>query len=256
MTIREVTALMAQMKGRVSAHTRRTANLIIALAMQYSFLGTSFTFDADDDLDRQVNLLLVQLSDAIEEDAEERAAKTTSEEDRETALAWAHRPQDGQDPTERLDAHSSALKLALEGYLAVCFANAWTKGAITAQVNRFLASPNMWPPAKEAFGDNRYRAPFISERGFHGGPGVAADPRKGMTLVGQGIISETYQRGVILSYERMPGVIGYRVHRGSTYDCPECDDLCRGIHFLDETVLPAHPRCCCYTTPVRASDIL
>ena len=48
----------------------------------------------------------------------------------------------------------------------------------------------------------------------------------------------------------MPGIIGYRVHRGSTYDCEECDELCIGIHPLDDQVLPAHPRCMCYTTPV------
>ncbi len=250
MTISEVAELMAQMKGRVSGHTRRTVNLIISLAMQYSYLGTSFTFDADDDLDTQVNLLLVQLSDAIMEETETRAAKTVEEEDRESALIYARRPIDGRDSTERLDAHCSDLKFALEGYLAVCFAAALNKTAIIGGVNAFLNSPNTWERMRENFGDNRYRATFVSERGFHFGKGMPTDPRKGMTLVAQTFISETYHHGVLSEYGRMPGIIGYRVHRGSTYDCEECDELCIGIHPIDDQVLPAHPRCMCYTTPV------
>lgn len=255
MTIKEVADLMATMTRRVSYHTRRTVNLIISLAIQYSYLGTSFTFDTDDDLDHQVNLLLVQLSDAIAAEAEEKAASTTDEEDREQALAWARRTMDGEDTTERLDRHCSDLKLALEGYLAVCFASAWDKARILGQAGAFLNSPNTWPPMREAFGDNHYRAPFVSERGFHFGKGMPTDARKGLTLVSQGIINSTFQRGTILGYQRDPSIIGYRVHRGSDYDCPLCDDLCRGIHFLDEQVLPAHPRCMCYTTPVKATDL-
>lgn len=255
MTIREVAELMAQMKGRVSLHTRRTANLIISLAMQYSYLGTSFTFDTTDDLDRQVNILLVQLSDAIAEDAETRAGKTVEEEDRERALIYARRPRDGRDPTERLDAHCSDLKFALEGYIAVCFAAALNKTAIIGGINAFLNSPNTYPMMREAFGDNRYRATFVSERGFHFGQGMPTDPRKGMTLVAQTFISETYHHGTLIGYGRIPGVIGYKVYRGSTYDCEVCDELCIGIHPLDEQVLPAHPRCMCHTAPVTIADV-
>jgi len=257
MTVREVADLMAAMKGRVTARTRRTVNLIIALAMQYSDLGTDFTFDADDELDHQVNLLLVQLSDAIAEDSARRAAQTVDDdEDRETALAWARRPIDGRDATERMDQHCSDLKLALEGFLAVCFAKNYQQARILTEAGSFLNSPNTWPPMRDAFGDTRYRAPFIGEGGFHFGPGMPTDARKGMTLVSQGIINSTFQRGVILGYQRDPSIVAYKVHRGSDYDCPLCDDLCVGVHFLDEQVLPAHPRCMCYTTPVRAADLV
>lgn len=39
--------------------------------------------------------------------------------------------------------------------------------------------------------------------------------------------------------------IGYFVHRGSSYNCPVCDDLCGYIHPLDTMVIPAHPNCAC-----------
>ena len=114
-----------------------------------SYLGTSFTFDADDDLDNQVNILLVQLSDAIAEDAAEAAGATVEDEDRDDALAYARRPIDGRDATERLDPHCSDLKVAMEGFLAVCLAAAWGKSAITGQVNAFHL---------HAIGDRRVRS--------------------------------------------------------------------------------------------------
>ena len=39
--------------------------------------------------------------------------------------------------------------------------------------------------------------------------------------------------------------IGYFVHRGSSYNCPVCDDLCGYMHPLDTMVIPAHVSCRC-----------
>lgn len=255
MTMPEVIDLMAGMKGYVNGRTLATVNQIIAISQEWSFLEADFTFDASADLDAQVNRLLILLSDAIMEETERRAGLTTDEESRETALIWARRPIDGQDTTWRLDRHCSDLKFALEGYLAVCFARHIAGTEIFGGVTAFLNSPNTWRPMRESLADPEFRSRFVADAGFHFGRGVAADPRDGLTLVAQTFINEAHQRGVLSEYSRMPGVIGYRVHRGSSYDCPECDDLCRGIHPLDEQVLPAHPRCVCYTTPVRAEDL-
>lgn len=46
-------------------------------------------------------------------------------------------------------------------------------------------------------------------------------------------------------YGQESGAVGYFVHRGSSYDCPVCDDLCGYIHPLDTMVIPAHPNCAC-----------
>ena len=81
------------------------------------------------------------------------------------------------------------------------------------------------------------------------GKGTPESILKGLTLTNQTMVNQAYQYGRILRY-RHDGAIGYRVYRNSTYDCPVCDELCIGIHPLDEIVLPAHPRCVCYTKPV------
>ena len=46
-------------------------------------------------------------------------------------------------------------------------------------------------------------------------------------------------------YGQESGAVGYFVHRGSSYNCPVCDDLCGYIHPLDTMVIPAHPNCAC-----------
>ena len=101
-----------------------------------------------------------------------------------------------------------------------------------------------------------YNASVIQSRGFHFGRGVNTNPIEAITIYEQNRVMIGYQRSVLLDYQRDGSIVGYKVHRGSDYDCPVCDELCVGIHLIDEQVLPAHPHCCCWTTPVRASDLL
>lgn len=46
------------------------------------------------------------------------------------------------------------------------------------------------------------------------------------------------------------GVKGYIGHRASTYDCPECDEVCERFFPLDKMVFPVHPHCCCVIVEV------
>lgn len=46
-------------------------------------------------------------------------------------------------------------------------------------------------------------------------------------------------------YGQEIGAIGYFVHRGSSYNCPVCDDLCGYMHPLNTMVIPAHVSCKC-----------
>lgn len=57
-----------------------------------------------------------------------------------------------------------------------------------------------------------------------------------------------------LEYGKEMGAIGYRVFRGSSYDCPICDDLCGYVHDMDVMVIPAHISCVCRTQFVFKDD--
>lgn len=252
----DLARLMATMEGRVDRRTLETARKVLEAAFAYGYLGGRFTFSANADLDEEVNRLLLALSDDILADIDEGCVEDVPEDDRDAVLLFARRPIGGKDVTERVDSHASRLKYLLEGYLAVCFASGFSKAAILGDVSRFLHAPNAWPPMQEAYADPEGFAPAaIRSRGYHFGRGVDSDPSRGLALVLSTTVNGAWQYEALLGYQRNPDVIGYKVHRGSDYDCPECDELCIGIHPLDEIVLPAHPHCMCYTTPVRRGEI-
>ena len=255
MTRDEVIRLMAWMKGRVTGLALQSVNEIIAIAMNYDFLGKEFTFDWNKDLDDAVNDLLIQFTDAVLDEVGNAVAERVADEDREDVLAYIGRTEDGLDPEERLDKHGSQLKSLLEAYIAVGFAMHFDREHMLEGVAEFLAAPNQYADMRDAFYDWDYKSRLVRQGGAHFGKGNPDNPILGMVLVANNMLNQAYQFDTLLQYSKDSNIIGYKVHRGSGYDCAYCDELCMGIHPLDEIVLPAHPHCMCYTTPVTIEDI-
>ena len=256
MTRQEMIALLASLEGKVRRQTMARIWAIFERAYPFSYLGSKFTFSSDKDLDRQVNALLLALADEILADIRDTTIRDVDEEDRNAVIAFAMRAINGRDVTERVDSHASRIKYLLEGYIAVCFANGFSEADILGNTSRFLSEPNTWPPMRDAFANaDEYKSGHIRSRGFHFGRGFDLDPIKGLILVVATSVNAGWQYNAVLGYRRNGNVIGYRIHRGSDYDCAVCDELCATVHPLDEIVLPAHPHCVCYTTPVMAGEI-
>ena len=257
MTIDEVTKVLTGIKGRVTSETLETIRKILILCQEYSFLGEKFTFDASKDLSDEVNNILIQLSDAMLSEADRRTLKTIdNDDDNDTVLAWIHREYNGESSTERMDRHSSALRFLLEGYLAVSFANKLTNTNIIGDVLRYLSNPYGWKPMQEArMHPERWASETVREV-FRPGRGNATNPIDAMANMIQYQVLDGYQHEVLLDYGRDPDIVAYNVHRGSDYDCEACDEVVAGGPYsLDYQVLPVHPRCVCWTSPVRASEL-
>jgi len=251
MRLDEVTAILEKVKDKVSSRVKAKIMEILDIAYSYNGLGSRFTFDVDKDFDKQVNRILVELSDSIIEDTKKASEKVVDEEDKEMAFFRAFSTKKDKDFTERIDSHCSHLKFVMEGFLAVCFAKKLTKGEIMGDLTTFLSNPYGFRPMKDAFKKQEdYQSNFIRSNGYRYGKGINTNPMKGLVLTSQEGIMTAYQSGIISEYRRNADIIGYRVFRGSSYDCDICDELCIGIHPLSEIVLPAHPRCRCYTEPV------
>ena len=252
-----IVKMMGEVRERVSARTYDKIRQILFLVQTYSYLGKDFTFDVDEDMDAAVNKLLLELSDSVINDANEYARRAIvragNEEDTDAVLLYIARSNGGQTLTERTDMQASRLKYLIEGFFAVCFVNGMTNSDIIADLPVFLSNPNSYPHIREA--KPGFASPGVSG-GFHFGRGVDSDPIEGMTLTEQQAINEAFQHATLLKFRKDDEVIGYRVVRGSTYDCPLCDELCVGIHPLYEEVLPAHPRCCCRMVPVTRKDVI
>jgi len=255
MTIREVAEYMSQMKDVVSSLTMRKVREILALATEYSYLGAKFTFNASENLDYEVNRLLLALSDAIYEETLSRA-KMVLENDKDEGYVIPLLPADTQ---ERLDQHSSNLKVLLEGYLALCFANKATNSDIIGDVMTYLSNPLQY--IKSSFKNaDTYNAEIIRTRGFHFGAGMPTNPIIGFTNVSGYVIDDAFDIGQIKSFMD-EGAIGYEIYRGSGYLCPLCDDVCfdgsgkRIVYgFNDAMPIPQHPHCMCFPVAVYADE--
>ena len=247
---------MAKAKDDVERRLRIHIPDIIKECLAFGYLGKKFTFDVSDLSDR-VNARLIALSDDILSDIESRARKAAecAEEEEEwlpLILPYISRQIGEEDMVTRLDKHCSTLRYFLEGWIAIGMVNKLQEYEITNNVLRYIDNPLASPLWQEALNAG-YLSAAISRGDYVFGKGNQRNVLKALTEVEQYAINEAFQYGRIIHYGKM-GAIGYRTHRNSTYDCPHCDELTMVIHPLDSIVLPAHPRCVCFSTPIYVGD--
>lgn len=244
MTREELIDALASVRGRVDSLSRETVARVIAMAEKYRYLGKDFSFDTDRELRQSVLQLLIILSDDIL-DYSDKVVEGMDEDERDALLLWAHREQGGKTPEESVDSHSSHLFFIIEAWLAIGFVNKLSQGEILADIFAY-PDPFTNPLWKNADG---YASTLLQGGKVGWGRGVARNPVDGFSLVGENIINMAYQRDVIFEFAR-DGAIGYRIIRGSDYDCPLCDSYVGPVYPLDEIILPLHPRCVCIAVPV------
>ena len=244
---------MTKAGGDVERELRKYIPEIIKECMAFSYLGKTFTFDIHDLSDR-VNERLVSLSDAIHEDIESRAKKAikyAEEEDEEEAiLLYINRKIGEEDMTTRLDKHCSTLRYFLEGWIAIGMVNKLKEHELTNEILRYIDNPFVSPLWQEAFNAG-YHSTAIRSGGYSYGKGNQRNILSALTEIERYAINEAFQYGSILGFDKNRA-IAYRTHRASSYPCQYCDDLALQVWPLDIVVLPAHPRCVCYATPILA----
>ena len=247
---------MAKAKGDVERELRKYIPEIIRECMAFAYLGKTFTFDVSDLSDR-VNQRLISLSDAILDDIESRAKtaiKYAEEEDDENIILPYIRRQIGdEDLVQRLDKHCSTLRYFLEGWIAIGIVNNIKDYELTNTILSYIDNPLASPLWQEALNAG-YLSDAIRGGLYQYGKGNQKNVLSALMEIERYAINEAYQYGRVLKYGKM-GAIGYRTHRASNYPCEACDELTRHIWPLDIMVLPEHPRCVCFSTPVFADEI-
>lgn len=237
---------MEKVRGDVERRVWDASKAILALAEAYRYLGKTFTFSFNEDLDTQVNRILLGLSDGLKADNDARIMQTISDAEADLAEVgeYVDREQGGRDRTERYDWWCSRLKDSLESWAKAGFACGLAASSILSQMRAYSGNPS----GSGLWGRSGVQPP----RGL--GKGLSSDIVGGLTLTGQNSVNEAFQYAALLELRGMGDVAGYRVVRGSSFDCGHCDDLCVGIHPLTEICLPAHPRCMCRIVPVRRGE--
>lgn len=247
---------MAKAKGDVEKRLRYYIPEIIKECMAFAYLGKAFTFK-ESDLSERVNKRLISLSDDILSDIEERARKAIryaeAEEDEDIIIPYIKRRIGEEDMVQRIDKHCSTLRYFLEGWIAIGMVKNLKEYELTnqilAHIDNPVASP-LWQEARKAgyFSDSIRAGVYLYGKGNH------RNVLSALTEIERYAINEAFQYGSVLKFGKM-GAIGYRTHRASNYPCEHCDELTMVVHPLTEIVLPAHPRCVCYATPVYANEI-
>ena len=146
---------MAKAKSDVEKRYREKIPEIIRECMAFAYLGKSFTFDANADLENRVNQRLIELSDEILEDIEKRAKRAIQyaeeEDDEDSVLAYMKREQNGEDLITRIDKHNSNLRYFLEGWIAIGLVNNLSQSSLLTNIMTY-AGVHFWKrESKESY---------------------------------------------------------------------------------------------------------
>lgn len=248
---------MVSAEKRARSLSKDALRELIALARPYAGLKEDFTFSADTELSSNAAILLLGLSNGIISAAEEETRVLLEDEDddvTEEAVAFALLNADGVYAEETFDRHASRLMYLAEGWAAIGFAEGLSDAQIVNNTLSYGGSPSASELWRRAAENGRYQASCINDGDLVRGRGILKDPIAALALAASVLVSRGYWHGSVFSMRRK-GVQYYRVVRGSNYPCPICEDLCAALHPVTETVLPAHPRCCCYAVPVSDSEL-
>ncbi len=230
---------------------------LIALCENFRGLGKAFTF-ASAGVDSQVNNILLELSNRIQADFDDRVhfaiEESEDEEDSDDIYAFIGRSVNDKTAQERIDSHVSRIKYIAEGFIAIGFASGFNAAKMRTQLYILTGNPEAASYLADAQRDGGYAATIIKDGNLNSRRGWQNNIPKAIAGVGATMIAEAFHYGRINTY-RKSGAIGYGVQRNSTYDCPDCDDVCAVIHPFSEIVVPVHPNCCCSTYPVYAEDL-
>ena len=161
---------MARAEKSIRAYIQDYTEKIMMLAEEYRALGVKFTFDKNNELDKKVNALLVELSDAVLEDMNSAAERLLEEEeDKDSILAWARIKTNAQNT---IDKYSSHLKFFLEGWIAIGFANKLSRGDLLLDILTYIDNPYISLCGRRLLRKGRNTRARLSARGD--GAGVPA----------------------------------------------------------------------------------
>lgn len=211
-------------------HFDTAVTALIALAWDKRKQG--FSYGNDDEMYAEAMSVCMELTDACMASAKQRAqALTATLEHVDDDVAWNGIAEDAEESFDMAGSHLISL---LEVWIGVAVANEWsqeyTLQMIKTYVNNPYASPG-WEGVPRVL--------------LKWGRGYDKNVLKQLTKIGQDAIIGGARFGEWLDEVAM-GATYYIRRRGSTYDCPACDDLCGYPIPIAEPFDYVHSRCMCY----------
>lgn len=226
----KITKATAKYKQEARKPFETALGALIALAFRWKSLGANFLWDSDPVLEEEANAILRGLSEAEMELAKQSAKELVGEGDVFDS-AW---DAASADVLERLDMEGSHLRELLEVWIALAFVNGMTQGYLKILIIRYLNNPYASPlwsglPAGLLKWGRGYQKNILDQIAL-----VGSDAILGAAALAE--YTDALENGAVY----------YIRHRGSNYDCPDCDALCERPLPMTQIIDLTHPRCMCW----------
>ena len=215
---------------------------LIDLAWSEKTPTIDFLWESDPELDAKANAILRGLSDTLAQKAKDLAAELIRNsiepddaEPYDIDAIWDKATEnDGIGVLFRFDMAGSHLKELLEIWIALAILNDIQKSELRVLISRYLNNP---------FASPLWRG--IPRDILRWGRGYDKNILEQLAVIGQNSIIGA---GRYAEWEdaRRKGAQYYIRHRGSYYDCPDCDSLCGYPIPIDEPFEWLHSRCMCW----------
>jgi hypothetical protein len=139
-----------------------------------------------------------------------------------------------EDAIKRFDMAGSHLLQIVEVWVVAAFTNGYSQAYTSISIVRYLS----YPAASGLFG-------AWGKDVFKWGSGYSKDIKAQLAVIGQNLIIDASRRQEWRE-ESAKGATYYIRRRGSTYDCPDCDELCGYPIPIDQPFIRLHSRCVCF----------
>lgn len=219
----------ADFKNYVSREFDKAVKALIDLAWAEKSPTINFLWESDPILDEKANAILRGLSDTLIQKAKALAAEAIRNE-----AEFYEFDDEWEEARERMDMAGSHLKELLEIWIALAAANALSKGELRILISRYLNNP--------------YASPLwrgLPRDILKWGRGYDKNILDQLAVIGQNAIVSVSRYAQWLE-ARGNGAQYYIRHRGSYYDCPDCDSLCGYPIPIETPFLWLHSRCMCW----------
>ena len=225
-------------KREASREFDKAVRALIELAWSKGKPDGNFLWENNPELDAEANRILTGLSDRLVEKAKRIAVDIIREQFTNADAEAAWEQVDGEDEETpliaRFDMQGSHLKELLEIWIALAAVNGIAKSELRVLISRYINNPSaspLWAGLPKDI--------------LKWGRGYSKNIMDQMAVIGQNAIIGATRYAEW--YDAMENGAEYYVrHRGSNYDCPDCDDLCGYPIPITTPFLFLHSRCMCY----------
>ena len=208
---------------------------LLELAWRYKDLAADFSWEADEELYRQALAICVGLSDGCVEDARKIVAEMIDNSldyaDADVAFETALSENVMR---ERMDFAGQHMLELLAIWVTLAFKAGYTEAFTKVYISRYSRYPFLSP---------LWRQSGKAVPRF--GSGYSFDIAAQLSRIGGDLINDAvrYAEWVDAMAE---GALYYIMHRGSYFDCPECDAMCEVKIPIETPVSRPHPNCQCW----------